>query len=169
MSCYNVGDCFVCKTGVIKILGKFSKKVYKVIKYSKDFLSFNVGSYNAYQISKFFVKCEPDVVYKADKLLQINWNLVKNTINSSKATKRTRCSVVMNPRGYILQIRVKSGWWMHTNVNYERHYTGCHTYSWEHWDSTPIYLKEYKALNNYLLTLKNTLAGLWQNIRILSE
>ena len=168
MNHYNIGDCLVCKTGVIQIVGKFSKKVYEVVKYGSNFLSFKIMGYSNYQLNKYFKRCDPEVIYKADKLLKMNWNIVNNTVKNSKATRKAKCSVVMNLRGYILQIRVKSGWWKHTSINYG-HNAGCHTYCWEHWSSTPIYLREYKILNTHLLTLKESLTELWQSIKILSE
>ena len=165
---YSVGDCLVGKTGVIQIVGKFSKKVYEVVKYGRNFLSYDIRGYSTYQLNKYFKKCEPEVIYKADKLLKINWNIVNNTVKNSKATRKAKCSVVMDPRGYILQIRIENGWWKQISINYG-HNAGCHTYCWEHWGSTPIYIKEYKLLNTYLSTLKESLSELWQNIRILSE
>ena len=168
MNHYNVGDCLVCKTGVIQIIGKFSERVYEVVKYGRNFLSYDIMGYSTYQLNKYFKKCEPEVIYKADKLLKINWNIVNNTIKNSKATRKAKCSVVMDLRGYILQIQFKSGWWKHTSINYG-HNAGCHIYAWEHWGSTPIYLKEYKLLNTHLLTLKESLSELWQSIKILSE
>ena len=169
MNHYNVGDCLVCKTGVIEITGKFSKGVYKVVKYSKDFLSSNIRGYNVYQLDKYFKRCTPEVIYKADKLLKMNLNIVNNIVKASKATRKAKGFIAVNSHGYLLGLRVRDGWWKHTNVNYDNHHRS-NTWSWEYYyHSTPIYVREYETLNTYLSTLKESLTELWQSIKILSE
>lgn len=169
MNHYNIGDYLVCKTGVIEIVGKFSEKVYKVVKYGKDFLSFDIKGYNTHQLDKYFKRCDPEVIYKADKLLKMNLTIVNNVVKASKVTRKTKCFVSTNSHGYLLGLRVKNGRWKHINVNYDNTFRDG-TWSWEYlYHSTPIYIKEYKLLNTYFLTLKKSLFELWQNIKIPSE
>lgn len=161
---YNISDCFVSKNCIIQIKNKIGK-MYGVIKFSKAFSERSYTYYNAYQLEKYFVKCESTPINKAIKLISLNCSVIKNIVNNSKAKHFGKNGVSINSRGYILNRKL-------TNYRYaqiEVFYSGFIRVSYQprpSWDIVPIYAHEYDRLLRYLSVLHANLKELWQNTKI---
>lgn len=162
---YNVGDCLVSKTSVIKILGKSSKKIYHVSKFSNEFSKRSEGYYNSYQLRKYFTRCDSTAVDKALKLINLNYSVVKSIVTNSKAKHFGKSGVSINARGYVLNRKLAS--YRHAQI--EVFYSGFIRVSyqpWPSWGIVPIYAHEYDRLLRYLSVLHANLKELWQNTKI---
>lgn len=157
---YNVGDCFICKSGVIRI-EKVLKHFYIAIKYYVEFKGSYEYKYTDWQIDNFFKPLNSIFIAKAIKLLKLNYTIAK-TIKDNSEAKDTRYSINFSNGGYLLQ-RIKPFEILVTYINFGGHFdeeTTCWDYS-----GSPISEKEYKFLKGKASKLKKELEAVWQTIK----
>lgn len=156
---YNAGDCFICKSGVIRI-EKVLKHSYIAIKYYIEFKGFDSYEYLEWQIDKCFKPINPIFIAKVAKLFKLNYSVAKTIGDNSKA-KRTRYSIRIFSDGYALQC----------NKNHSTYTTAMNVWCelgeviyFSDLEGPHIYKKEYEFLKTKIYELKKELETIWHSI-----
>lgn len=156
---YNIGNCFICKSGVIRI-EEVLKHSYITTKYYFEFKGSHEYKYTDWQIDNFFKPINSIFIDKAAKLLKLNYNAAKTIKENSKA-KRTCYYINFSNSGYLLQYHRKVGF-ITTYINFGGRFYEEDT-CWDFHGSS-ISKKEYKFLKEKASELEKELEAIWQTI-----
>lgn len=155
---YNIGDCFICKSGVIIITGKY-KRAYIARRYNVNFKGYWKCKYNTWQIDKFFKPCDSTVIHKADKLFLMHYNIVKAIKNHSTAVNTNYKIDLYSENWYALQEKLKEHSYVVTYMGYNMFVES--TYFYDSLSGSYLTKKEYMTLKRKISKLEKNLKNLW--------